>query len=42
MGDGQIGERMDKKMGMWMDMDKWMRGRMYGGITSWVGSLVDG
>ena len=42
MGDGQIEERMDKKMGMWMDVDKWMGGRVYRGRTSWVGSLVDG
>ena len=42
MGDGQVDERMDKKMGVWMDTDEWMGGRMYGGIPSCVGSLADG
>lgn len=30
MDEGQVDERMDKKMGTCMGMDKWMEGRMYG------------
>lgn len=30
MDEGQVDERMDKKMGTWMGRDEGMEGRMYG------------